>query len=94
MRISLYRQWILFRGRYFANMKLTKKQIDELWGETGPYSQVDLINPLTYELIKKHRAQFTDDLKILQLLDHADYRGYEPNSYELEHYQNDLVNRE
>lgn len=24
-------------------MQLTKKQIDELWGETGPYSQVQLI---------------------------------------------------
>ena len=24
-------------------MQLTPKQIDELWGETGPYSQVQLI---------------------------------------------------
>ena len=58
-------------------MNLTPKRIDKLWGETGPYSQANLviqtrildnkiscvflvveadINPLTYELIKKHRT--------------------------------------
>lgn len=77
-------------------MKLTQGQIYKLWGETGPYSQVNLIiqtrildnrisrvflvveadiNPLTYELVKKYRAQFADDPQILPLLDHADYRG-------------------
>ena len=30
------------------------------------------INPLTFELLEKHRAQFIDDQKILQLLDCAE----------------------
>lgn len=55
------------------------------------------INPLTYELIKKHRAKFTDDPKILQLLDHAEYRGqefgYVVSSFEAE-YTNEDVMRE
>ncbi len=79
-------------------MKLTSRQIDKLGGETGPYSQANLIiqtrildnrvsrvflvveadiNPLTYELVKKYRMQFDDDPKVLQILDHADYRGQE-----------------
>src|SRR3989344_9237901 len=99
-------------------MKLTPKQINKLWGETGPYSQANLtvqtrilddkisrtflvveadINPLTYELVKKHRAQFTDDPKILQLLDHAEYRGqefgYVTSAFEAE-YKNESVMRE
>jgi len=77
-------------------MKLSKNQIDKLWGETGPYSQVNLviqtrilddkvshiflvveaeINPLTFELVKKHREHFRNDIKIMQLLDNAKYRG-------------------
>ena len=99
-------------------MKLTQKQIDKLWGETGPYSQANLtiqtrilddsisriflvveadINPLTYELIKKHRTQFVDDQKILQLLDYAEYRGqefgYVVSAFEAE-YRNESVMRE
>ena len=67
-----------YREELSKFMKLTPKQIDGLWGETGPYSQANLIiqtrilddrisrvflvveadiNPLTYELIKKHQAQ-------------------------------------
>ncbi|MDP3245140.1 MAG: hypothetical protein Q8M83_05810 [bacterium] len=99
-------------------MKLTPKQIDKLWGESGPYSQANLtiqtrilddkisrtflvveadINPLTYELVKKHQAQFTDDQKILQLLNHAEYRGHEfgyvTSAFEAE-YKNESVMRE
>ncbi len=99
-------------------MKLSQKQIDKLWGETGPYSQANLtiqtrilddkisrvflvveadINPLTYELANKHRAQFADDLKALQLLDHAEYRGqefgYVVMAFEAE-YRNESVMRE
>lgn len=55
------------------------------------------INPLTYELVKKHRAQFSDDSKILQLLDHAEYRGqefgYVASAFEAE-YKNESVMRE
>lgn len=55
------------------------------------------INPLTYELVKKHRAQFADDPKILQLLDHTEYRGqefgYVISAFEAE-YKNDSVMRE
>lgn len=99
-------------------MKLTQKQIDKMWGETGPYSQANLtiqtrilddkvsrvflvveadINPLTYEFVKKHRAQFADDPKILQLLDHAEYRGqefgYVVSAFEAE-YKNGSIMRE
>ncbi len=99
-------------------MKLSQKQIDKLWDETGPYSQANLtiqtrvlddrisrvflvveadINPLTYELVKKHRGQFADDLKVLQLLDHAEYRGqvfgYVVMAFESE-YRNEGVMRE
>lgn len=99
-------------------MKLTQKQIDKMWGETGPYSQANLIiqtrvlddkisrvflvveadiNPLTYELIKKHRAQFANDPKILQLLEHAEYRGqefgYVTSAFEAE-YKNESIMRE
>lgn len=99
-------------------MNLSQKQIDKLWGETGPYSQANLIiqtrilddsvsrvflvveadiNPLTYELINEHRFQFADDLKILRLLDHAEYRGqdfgYVVSAFEAE-YKNESVMRE
>ena len=99
-------------------MELSQKQVDKLWGETGPYSQVNLtiqtrilddrvsrvflvveadINPLTYELVKKNRSQFSDDLKILQLIDHAEYRGqefgYVVAAFESE-YRNENVMRE
>ena len=33
------------------------------------------INPFTFEYIQKHRQQFADDEQVLQLLDHAEYRG-------------------
>lgn len=77
-------------------MKLSEEQITKLWGETGPYSQANLviqtrilddkvsrvflvveaeINPLTYELVKKHKSKFQDDIKIMQLLKNAEYRG-------------------
>jgi len=99
-------------------MKPTQKQIDKLWGETGPYSQANLIiqtrilddsisrvflvveaeiNPLTYELVKKHWAKFSNDQKILQLLDYAEYRGqefgYVTSAFEAE-YKNESVMRE
>jgi len=99
-------------------MKLTPKQINELWGETGPYSQANLIiqtrilndkisrvflaieadiNPLTHKLVKKHRAKFLDDPKVLQLLDRAEYRGqefgYVVSAFETE-YKDESVMRE
>jgi len=33
------------------------------------------INPFTFEYAQKHRQQFADDEPVLQLLDHAEYRG-------------------
>jgi hypothetical protein len=33
------------------------------------------INPLTYKIIEQNRDRFKDDIKIQQLLDHAEYRG-------------------
>lgn len=33
------------------------------------------INPFTYEIIKKHRKQFQDDVMIQQIIDHSEYRG-------------------
>lgn len=99
-------------------MKLTQKQVDKLWGESGPYSQANLIiqtrilddsisrvflvveadiNPFTFETIQKYREKFSDDQKILQLLDHAEYRGqefgYVTSAFEAE-YKNEGVMRE
>ena len=77
-------------------MKLTKKQREKLWGETGPYSQVNLkienrilddslsrvfviveteVNPLTFELVKKHRDKFKKNKMIQGILDHSDFQG-------------------
>lgn len=79
-------------------MKLTNKLKEELWGGSGPYSQVNLIiqsrilddsvsrvfieveveiNPLTFKIISQNRKQFRDDQTIIQLLDHAEFRGQE-----------------
>ncbi len=33
------------------------------------------INPFTYEIIKKNREVFKDDLMIQELLDHSEFRG-------------------
>ena len=33
------------------------------------------INPLSFEIIKKNRNQFKDDIFIIQILDNAEYRG-------------------
>lgn len=33
------------------------------------------INPFTFEYVRKHRQQFAQDEAVLQLLDHAEYRG-------------------
>ena len=33
------------------------------------------INPLSYEILKKNRKQFKDDLVIQELIDHAEYRN-------------------
>lgn len=33
------------------------------------------INPLTFEIIKKHREEFADDEMVQQLLDHSEFRG-------------------
>ncbi len=35
------------------------------------------INPLTFEIIKKHRSKFKNDIKIMQLLESAEYRRIE-----------------
>ncbi len=77
-------------------MKLTKKDIDRLWGETGPYSEARLsietrildervsriflivevsISPFTFETVRAHRKEFSDDILIQDFLDHAEYRG-------------------
>lgn len=99
-------------------MELSEEQISKLWGETGPYSQVNLIiqtrilddrvsrvflvveaeiNPLTYELVKKHKNRFQDDIKIMQLLENAEYRalafGYVACAFEAE-YKDETVMRE
>ena len=99
-------------------MKLTPRQADRLWGETGPYSHANLIiqtrilddrvsrifliveaeiNPFTFELIKKHKARFSDDLKITQLLEHAEYRspdfGYVVSAFEEEYVNDDVMRK-
>lgn len=77
-------------------MKLTKQDIDKLWGEEGPYSQVHLItetrilddrvsrifvivevyiNPFTFEIVRKNRKLFKNDLMIQRLLNYSEYRG-------------------
>jgi len=77
-------------------MKLTQKQRDKLWADSGPYSEVHLIietrilddhearkfviveiniNPLSFEIIKKNRLQFEDDIMIQEIIAHAEYRG-------------------
>ncbi len=33
------------------------------------------INPLSFEILKKNRVQFKNDLMIQELIDHAEYRG-------------------
>ena len=91
-------------------MKLSIEQRDKLWGESGPYSQANLIiqtrilddrvsrvflvveaeiNPLTYELVDKHRSHFQDDIRIQQILDNAEYRssefGYVVSAFEMEY---------
>jgi len=33
------------------------------------------INPLTFEMIEKHREEFEEDEEITQLLDHSEYQG-------------------
>ena len=33
------------------------------------------INPFTFEYVQKHRQRFANDESVLQLLDHAEYRG-------------------
>ena len=33
------------------------------------------VNPFTFEYIQKHRKEFVGDEQVLQLLDHAEYRG-------------------
>ena len=92
-------------------MKLTKKQQDELWGESGPYSQVNLkienrildnslsrvfvmveteINPLTFELVKKHREKFKKSIMIQGILDHSEYQG-EGYGYVSYAYQEELM---
>ena len=77
-------------------MKLTKKDIDRLWGENGPHSEARLsneqrildervsriflivevsISPFTFETVRAHRKEFSDDILIQDFLDHAEYRG-------------------
>lgn len=76
--------------------KLSPKDFLRMWGEDGPYSEVNLIeqmrilddsisriffvveakiNPFTFEFVQRHRKQFDGDETVLQLLDHAEYRG-------------------
>ena|SRR3989338_7912687 len=79
-------------------MKLTQEFKDKLWGESGPYSQANLIiqmrilddrvsrvfavveceiNPLTYEIVKQNRNHFKKNKKIIDLIDHSEFRGKE-----------------
>ncbi len=88
-------------------MKLRKKDVDKLWGESGPYSEARLvietrildesisrifllvemsINPFTFETIRAHREEFSDNLLIQQLLDQAEYQGI-ANGYVASAYQ-------
>ena len=67
-------------------MKLTKKDIDKLWGGKGPYSEAKLIVEtrilddrvsrvfLVVE-VSINRKLFSNDPLIQQLLDHSEYRG-------------------
>lgn len=82
-------------------MKLSKKDIEKLWGQDGPYSEARLsietrildervsriflivevsINPFTFETVRAHRKEFSDDIFIQDFLDHAEYRGL-PDGY-------------
>jgi len=79
-----------------ANLTIETRILDDKVSRVFLIVGVD-INPLTYELVKKHRAQFADDPKILQLLDHAEYRGqefgYMTSAFEAE-YRDESVMRE
>lgn len=84
--------------------KLSRKERDLLWGDSGPYSQAQLIfehrilderpartfvivslniNPFTFELVKKYRDAFADDLEIQGILDFSKLSdpGYGYNVY-------------
>src|SRR3990172_4163221 len=77
-------------------MQLSDSQHQKLWGDGGPYSEVNLViqdrilddrvsrrmvkvqvvlNPLTYEIIRKNLKHFENDEPVLQLIGHADKRG-------------------
>ena len=76
--------------------KLAKKDQERLWGDSGPYSQVNMtiqtrilderinrvflivqvdVNPLTFELTKRHQQKFKDDAMIQNFLEVGEYRG-------------------
>lgn len=59
-----------------ANLTIQARILDDKISRVFLIVEAD-INPFTYETVKEHRAQFADDLKISQLLDHAEYRGQE-----------------
>lgn len=79
-----------------ANLIIQTRILDDRISRVFLVIEAD-INPLTYELVKKYRMQFSDDPKILQLLDHADYRGqefgYVVSAFEAE-YKNESVMNE
>lgn len=79
-------------------MNLTEKQIAELWGEEGPYSETRCIiehrilddsvsriflrvevniNPFTFKIIKKNRKEFINDKMVQELLNNAEYLGFD-----------------
>ncbi len=57
-----------------ANIIIQERILDDSVSRVFLEVEAD-INPLTYEIIKKNRDEFSDDPMIQQLLDHADYRG-------------------
>ncbi len=79
-----------------ANLIIQTRILDDSISRVFLVVEAD-INPLTYELVKKHRGKFIDDPKILQLIDYAEYRGqefgYVVSSFEAE-YRNESVMRE
>lgn len=57
-----------------AQIIIEERILDEVVTRIFVYVEVH-INPFTFELIKKNRKLFADDIMIQQLLDHADFRG-------------------
>lgn len=77
-----------------ANLTIQTRILDDRISRVFLVVDVE-INPLTYELVKKHRIRFTDDEKIQQLLDYAEYRGqhfgYVASAFEVEYKREDTM---